>query len=136
MLRIIMWGFEHLYGSNGQKINMLNRGFHIGRAIVHISNIKGIHPLFPAVTCILRYVRTNTISHFSNFCKLLNSFYLFLNASKYCGTVIKNDFVVADELLSYFQRIWLLLKYSQNLNLSKTEFFSELCRVDLIIDVS
>ena len=30
----------------------------------------------------------------------------FLNASKYCGSVFKNDFVVvvaADELLSYFQ---------------------------------
>ena len=39
----------------------------------------------------------------------------FLNASKYCGSVLKNDFVVVvgggvvvgvpDELLSYFQRI-------------------------------
>ena len=38
----------------------------------------------------------------------------FLNASKYCGSVLKNDFVVVvgvgDELLSYFQRIWLFLK--------------------------
>ena len=34
---------------------------------------------------------------------------IFLNASNYCGSVLKNDFVVvvgvADELLSYFQRI-------------------------------
>ena len=36
----------------------------------------------------------------------------FLNASKYCGSVLKNEFVavvvgvgVANELLSYFQRI-------------------------------
>ena len=33
----------------------------------------------------------------------------FLNVSKYCGSVLKNDFVVlvvvADELLSVFQRI-------------------------------
>ena len=36
----------------------------------------------------------------------------FLNASKYCGSVLKNDFVVvivvlvvADELLLFFQRI-------------------------------
>ena len=34
----------------------------------------------------------------------------FLNASKYCGSVLKNDFVVvvlvvADEILSNFQRI-------------------------------
>ena len=31
----------------------------------------------------------------------------FLNASKYCGSVLKNDFVVvvADKLLSNFQRI-------------------------------
>ena len=43
----------------------------------------------------------------------------FLNASKHCGSVLKNDFVVvgvADELLSYFQRLF--RKSCQNLSIT------------------
>ena len=49
----------------------------------------------------------------------------FLTARMYCGSGLKNDFVVvvvvgvADELLSCFQRIWLFRKSFRNL--SKTE---------------
>ena len=69
---------------------------------------------------------------------IYDTFFSFLNASKYCGSVLKNDFVVlvvlvlvlvADELLSNFQRIWLFRKSCRNLtkmeiccSRSRTEF--------------
>ena len=49
------------------------------------------------------------------------TFSLFFNASKYCGSVLKNNFVVlvvfvADELLSNFQGILSFQKSCQNLS--------------------
>ena len=78
------------------------------------------------------YISKSMIYHYFNSAKpkvgelLLNFSAMprFLNASKYCGKVLKSDFVivvvgVADELLSYFQRIGIFRKSCRNL--SKTE---------------